>query len=417
MTYIGSKKVEEFYASANRENGYRTEFMDASATNLEMETGVLELTSRGFNLNFPDEGAILTPAVHNEKLFVSAGYYSPNIYCIDAKTGQPKWGLKLAENGPSVLVIEDGMLLINTQSCTLYAIDIETGILAWSKWLGPNIYHSPAVLNGKVYAAYPDDLTYSSDRFVLAAFDLKTGKIVWQNRLKSEPLSAPVAVDSFVFITDLKGYLYSFNAEKGDKLAFTQAGASCPPLFDGNSLLVNSIKNPDSDISILTSYNPNTLAVNSTLQSFYDSIPTKSMKDLSASVLMSYSRNRVLLSKGHYYQINSNGLQAFSGLDGNIQWSLPITSNLSYHPILAFAGKYLLASTHSTKLALIDRVKGYKVKEFFVSELISSEPVIANGWIYCGTKNGKLVAINTKDKSISGWSQWGMNAGHNPVVE
>jgi len=417
MTYIGSKKVEEFYANAKREGEFRTEFMDATATNLQLDAGVLEITSRGFNLNFPDEGAILTPAVYNDKLIVSSGFYSPNIYCFEAKTGKYIWGLTLAENGPSVLVVEDGMLLINTQSCTLYAIDIESGMLAWSKWLGPNIYHSPAVSNGKVYAAYPDDLTYSTNKFVLAAFNLKTGEIVWQNHLKNEPLSAPVVVNKQIFITDSRGYLYGFTDEKGEQIAATQANATCPPVFDGKSLLVNSITDLKKPFSYLTIYNPTTLALEKVLNNFADSSFLEYNRNFSASDLMSYSRNRVFINAGHYYQINSQGLQSFSGSDGIVAWTYPLKFDLAFNPVLTFAGKYLLASTFSTKIALIDPVKGQKIREYYISDIISSEPAIANGWIYCGTKNGKLVAINTKDKTITGWNQWGMNAGHNPFSE
>lgn len=418
MTYIGSQKVEEFYANANRnENGYRNDFMEGKATNMQLDAGVYEKTSRGFNLNFPDEGAILTPAVHDNKLFISAGYYSPNIYCLNAETGESIWGLKLAENGPSVLVIADGMLLINTQSCTLYAIDIETGILAWSKWLGPNIYHSPTVKNGKVYASYPDDLNMTSDRFVLAAFNIKTGEVIWQNRLKSEPLSAPVATENNLFITDLSGNLYNFNANNGEQIAVVDAQVTCAPTYDGNNLLANTIAKANSSSCYTTVFNPENLSVTKVFKQLNDSAFSQWNYHHTASLLMSYSRNRVFINKGHYYQINRAGLQAFNSENGEIKWTVGLKSNLNYNPVLTYAGKYLLASSHSSKLALIDPVKAQKVKEYYLGEIISSEPVVANGWIYCGTKHGKLVAINTKNKAITGWNQWGMNAGHNPVIK
>lgn len=418
MTYIGSKKVEEFYANADRTaEGYRNDFMEGKATNMQLDPKIVQKTSRGFNLNFPDEGAILTPAVHDNKLFVSAGYYSPNIYCINAETGESIWGLKLAENGPSVLVIDDGMLLINTQSCTLYAIDIETGVLAWSKWLGPNIYHTPTVKNGKVFASYPDDLTMSKDRFVFAAFDLKTGEIIWQNRLRSEPLSAPVATQQNVFITDLNGNLYNFNAEMGGQIAVVNVKATCAPTFYGDLLWVNTETKGNKNLSELVAYDPANLTRKKTFSNLTDSSVGQWQYNYSASVLMSYSRNRVFINNGHFYQINAKGLQAFNKEDGEVKWTIPLKSNLNYNPVLTFAGKYLLASSNSAKIALIDPVKANKVKEYYLSEIISSEPVVANGWIYCGTKNGKLVAINTKNKAITGWTQWGMNAGHNPVIK
>lgn len=41
---------------------------------------------------------------------------------------------------------------------------------------------------------------------------------------------------------------------------------------------------------------------------------------------------------------------------------------------------------------------------------IRSQPVVDDGWIYVGTEDGKLVAIDTKDPSVTGWPTWGGNA-------
>jgi outer membrane protein assembly factor BamB len=415
VTYIGSKKVEEFYRTANREGDFRTEFMEGKATKMQLESGIYEKTTQGFNLNFPDNGPILTPAVVDKKLFVSAGYYNPNIYCIDAETGISHWGIQLAENGPSVLVVDQGMLLINTQSCTLYAIDIETGILAWSKWLGPNIYHSPTVANGKVYAAYPDNLSLSPDRFVIAAFDIKTGDILWQNHLKNEPLAAPVVFGTQLFITDLAGWLYHFDANLGVQHAILDAHAVNTPLIDGKNLWVSIRNDKKPNQTKLMQYQTSDFGIIKEWSQFSDSVWVDLNYSTTSSEKMSYSRNRILVGNGHYYQINKNGLQAFLSTSQKVLWTLPLHSDLKNSPFLTFAGNYLLASVHKVKIALVNPVSGQKVKEFYTQEILSSEPALTNGWIYCGTKNGKLVAINTKDKSIGGWNQWGMNAGHNPV--
>ena len=35
-----------------------------------------------------------------------------------------------------------------------------------------------------------------------------------------------------------------------------------------------------------------------------------------------------------------------------------------------------------------------------------------NGYIYVGTQDGQLVAINTKKIQLTGWPMWGRDAGH-----
>lgn len=417
MTYIGSAKVEQYYANASREGGFRVEFLEPKISPITMEQGLFEQTNQGYNYNFPSEGVILTPAVSGNNLFVSSGYYSSNIYCIDALSGDPKWGISLAESGPSVLVVANGMLLINTQSCTLYAIEIETGLLAWSKWLGPNIYHSPAVHNGKVIVAYPNELQYTPNRFVLAAFDLKTGDIHWQSFLKNEPLSAPVCADTQIYITDRRGYLYNYGFESGKQHAVSRVFATCAPVFDGNDLLVNTITGKEKKQSQLSLLNPQTLSKKSLLSNLIDSSSSSKNYSWNAARLMSYSRNRVIVKQNNYYQINAKGLESFTKT-GTVKWTVPFRVNNNFHHFLATAGsKYLLASANNSKILLVESLTGKKVREFNIPDILYSEPVISNGWIYCGTKNGKLVAINTKNKGITGWEQWGMNAGHNPVTK
>lgn len=411
---IGSQRVENFYKTAERTGEFRTEFMEPKASPVKMESNIVQKTPQGFNMNFAEKGPVITPAVYNKKLFVSSGYYSPEIYCVDATTGAFIWGIQLAESGPSVMVVEDGILLINTQSCTLYAIDTETGVLAWSKWLGPNIYHSPTVNGGKVFAAYPDDIYQPrAENFVLAAFDLKTGKIVWQSRMYNEPLGAPVAFGSKVFVTDLAGMLYSFDAESGKRTGMASIGAANPPVSDGKNLWVNFGKMSQHAVSHLGMFDLNNLTMLKEFTSLYDSL--YNTYDFSSDEKMSFSRSRVMVTAGMYVQYNSYGLQSFNPLDGSIRWALPIHPGVDNTPIVTLAGKNLAVNINNTKLALIEPTKGTLLKEINLGQVPSSEPAIANGWIYSGTKSGKMVAIKTNDKLLDGWGQWGMNGGHNPV--
>src|SRR6516225_6329557 len=54
---------------------------------------------------------------------------------------------------------------------------------------------------------------------VLAAFDLKTGKILWQRWIDSDVMSAPVAVDKELYATSFSGVVYKFNQEDGQILS------------------------------------------------------------------------------------------------------------------------------------------------------------------------------------------------------
>ena len=47
---------------------------------------------------------------------------------------------------------------------------------------------------------------------------------------------------------------------------------------------------------------------------------------------------------------------------------------------------------------------------------VRSQPVAVDGWIYVGTEDGRLVAIDTKDASLTGWPMWGGNAARTGVA-
>ncbi|MBK6965767.1 MAG: PQQ-binding-like beta-propeller repeat protein [Bacteroidales bacterium] len=130
-----------------------------------------------------------------------------------------------SDNGVSASVCDENFLVITTESCTLYAIDAGTGELAWSKWLGPSLNSTPTVAGGKVYVVYPtqlDQYIIETDNpemiekpYAIICFELKTGAILWQNRIDSEPLGSPVAYGNSVYITTSKGYLHRLTIQPG----------------------------------------------------------------------------------------------------------------------------------------------------------------------------------------------------------
>jgi hypothetical protein len=38
-----------------------------------------------------------------------------------------------------------------------------------------------------------------------------------------------------------------------------------------------------------------------------------------------------------------------------------------------------------------------------------------NGWIYLGTEDGRLIALDTKVKTLTGWPTWGDDNGRTAV--
>ena len=81
----------------------------------------------GLSIKLPGKYPIPTPSYYQGKLYVSGGFGSKTFYCFDAKTGKNIWAVNLDDDGPSSAVIEDGVVVFNTESCTIFALDAKTG--------------------------------------------------------------------------------------------------------------------------------------------------------------------------------------------------------------------------------------------------------------------------------------------------
>jgi outer membrane protein assembly factor BamB len=69
---------------------------------------------------------------------------------------------------------------------------------------------------------------------VLAAFDLKTGKILWQRWIDSDVLSAPVAVDRDLFVTSFAGIVYQLDQADGTFCSAVRRRATSAPVVVGD---------------------------------------------------------------------------------------------------------------------------------------------------------------------------------------
>src|SRR5262249_54944072 len=154
------------------------------------------------------------------------------------------WGMNLDDDGPTSAVCADDIVVFNTESCTIFALDARTGKNLWSHFLGDPLTSTPTIANGMVFTSYPanggggggmgpgglnnyrgrgqkpqrsgDQKKKSTDQgkgkgqppqpqgqakqrpgasHVMICLELKTGKIFWQKWIDSDVMSAPVAVD------------------------------------------------------------------------------------------------------------------------------------------------------------------------------------------------------------------------------
>lgn len=219
-----------------------TEFRQGKVTARKLDNKATTATRDGFVIQLPSGAPIPTPSVYQNKLYVSGGFHSREYYCFDAASGKPAWGVDLDDDGPTSAACQDGVILFNTESCTIFALDAETGKQLWSLFLGDPLTNTPTVANGRVFTAYPaagrGGAKAPPCSHLLAAFDLKTGKILWQRWIDSDVMSAPVAVDKELYVASFGGVVYKLNQEDGTLLSAMRSRATSAPVVVGDKVFL-----------------------------------------------------------------------------------------------------------------------------------------------------------------------------------
>jgi Ca-activated chloride channel homolog len=426
-------------------------------------------TAAGYQVTF-GAAAVTTPTVYDHELIVSGGFSSRNLFAYEATTGKPLWGLDLGDDGPSSSACEAGRCVINTESCTIFAIDAKTGKHVWSYFLGDPLTSSPTIANGRVFAAYPAISTSDGKpvppgaNHVLAAFDLATGKIDWQLWLDGDVMSAPVAVGEYVYVSTFAGTVIKLEQATGKVRYATKVKATSAPVveFDQDGVesmyytrrgenekagaeeeLIRADHNEpqtkyktaakkadylDDKVQAKTAHAAKAKADDAN-NGFGDGAPSAAAAGAayagvgvdSVATMQNFQGSRVLRPGDKSFNTMGDEIVATDAETGNKLWSYKLAGNTATQggflgtPPLA-AGNAVLVGTLDGNVLSIDPVTGKTSNKYAIGAPVRSQPVVVDGWIYVGTDDGRLVAVDTKDPTLTGWPTWGGNAQRTGTV-
>jgi outer membrane protein assembly factor BamB len=187
---------------------------DGSLYAVEAETGS-ELW------RYPTEGQIWSsPAVADGTVFV--GSADGSLHAVDLASGEPRWRYdtdgrshasaefgfdrRTIQSSPSVA---DGRVFFGSRDGHVYAVEAETGSLAWRfdqevSWC----VTSPAVESGVVYAG-------SSDGNFAQALDAQSGEELWRAPTEFRVFASPALSGETVLVADHAGVLFALDRRTG----------------------------------------------------------------------------------------------------------------------------------------------------------------------------------------------------------
>lgn len=188
----------------------------------------------GWKVKIPGGRPLATPAVVGGTIFIGGGFGSHEFYALDSHTGKRRWTFKCGDDGPTAAVAAEGCVAYNTESCTIYIHDLKTGKVLWHKWLGDPLMSQPAIGAGKVFMAYPGKGGHR-----LAAFELRTGKRIWEQPIAGEVITAPVVAGAWLVAATVDGTLYRFDLATGKVIWSKKHKVTSAPRVVGKRILIS----------------------------------------------------------------------------------------------------------------------------------------------------------------------------------
>jgi outer membrane protein assembly factor BamB len=409
--YRGTQAIEEMLTRRNvNKDGFVINHDATPINKATPKAGYLTKTAKGFDLNFSESGPIGTPTLVEDKIFTQEGFHSPNFYCLDANTGSNIWGIQLGESGISPIVHHAGVLLINTYSCTLYAIDAKNGNLLWSKWLAGTIYSTPSAAGNSVYVVYNNGYNNPknpSENYVLASFDLQTGKENWMAWIDKEVIACPVVDGNEVHVASQSGNYFVFDKETGAKINTSKTiKALTSPTVTSEYIYITTTTNGQEQVTVL---DRKTLKTARKYTPLFQTIPFSGNGGCYGQ--MNYNGAHPIVYKNEFIiLLDSKRLLVFSALTEQLIWKQAIETNPNQVPIVA-NDKIIIAAKNGG-IWSFDLKTGNNLLIEKTDMEIDGQPIGYKDFMFIAA-TGVLKMIKSNHRIP--WTQWNKDAGHNTV--
>lgn len=417
-----------------------------------LEASAIRRTGSGFEITLPGNHPVPTPAVIDGRLLASGGFGSKQAFCFDAKTGAFLWGLDLDDDGPSMPAADEGVVAFNTESCTLFVLEASTGALRWSWWLGDPQLSAPAIAAGRVFSSWPGRQPTGPNKeatHLLGAFDVRSGRLLWQRWIDGDVISAPVAEGDEVIAATFTGTVFRFRADGGDLVSAAQARATSAPVLVGEHLHFSCRSEEegapqealaqwaadgrhrlsawkraaylDAEVQNKSALKGAAMALDEA-NGFAEPPPTANLTGATFNLgqsnvctLQGFQGSRVVPMKDVHVACMGDEVVAVDPATGGRRWAVPLKGDLEKQggslgaPPVA-AGDELLVATLAGDVLRLRARDGHLLGSLKVGHPLRYPPVVDDGRVYVGTQDSRLICVDTGERRLTGWSQGGANA-------
>lgn len=368
---------------------------------------------------------------------------SCTLFAVDAATGKHLWSHFLGDPLTSTPTIANGVVF------TSYPANGGGQIAEPNQNVAPMKDKAPPA--GGAKKAPPCS-------HVLIALELKTGKILWQKWIESDVMSAPVATDKELFFSTFGGVVYKLSQKDGEILSAVRTRATSAPVVVGDDVYFSRRTDkggapcPVEANVAWSQASGGQRASGGTREAVYldAKVQRGSAQQMANSALdagngfgggapmqanpgaalenvgygnvcsmQAFQGSRVLHMGGRNYSCMGDAVVCSDPKTGKELWSHKLEGDLKKQGGFlgappAAAGGHLVMTTLKGDVLRLDAA-GKVVKTWETKSPCRFQPAVEGGRIYVGTEDGKLICIDTGDKSLTGWSCWGGNPQHTGI--
>ena len=443
---------------------FQTKFKQGHVKQGKLE-GYLTKNEDGYTIKLKSKTPITTPTIVDDLLYVSGGFGSKSYFCFKIEDGSLIWAIDLDDDGPSSAVVMGSLLVFNTESCTIFAVDRFTGEMAWSHWLGDPLLSTPVASKNRIYTSYPSAKVYMDKTLTknyekikpshpFICLDASNGNIIWQKWLDGDVLKTPVILGSHIYLTTFPGTVYKLDKTTGEILSCAALNATSPPSFSENRILITKraddstavkesiailnatslgfvkefekTKAPYLDYSIQKESNLKKKSASlDYANGFIGGAPVTSGWELaSANIgqsnvasLQLFQPSLVSVHKKNVVCLMGDVIKCVDPLTENLIWSYKLNidqiaegGSVASTPIIA--GDKLITVTLKGKLIILDCNTGAILFEKETNKTVRSSPVVKGGVIFIPTTTGEIMSINPNMTGLDDYPMFMKNSEH-----
>jgi len=178
----------------------------------------VDATTGAARWTHPTGGAVdASPALADGTLFATST--DGVIHALDANDGHLRWACDTGVLGGSSPAVADGVLVVGGPANRLLALDAASGALRWvyetdgGRATRDATVPAPAVLI-ESSPAIVDGVVYLNDVHLLA-IDLGTGRLRWSAQVSTPPTTSPAVAGGVVYTSDVSGAICAVDAVTG----------------------------------------------------------------------------------------------------------------------------------------------------------------------------------------------------------